>query len=187
MARKIGKNSRNARQADGAYDDPSVDDLKDLPRAEKTDLSNILIRTQAKNEALLDAKINKKRKGINKVNKKTLQDKINKSVNGFDKERLERALNISNVLDGKISKSISRAKYVQSTRKAGWDLTNEIIRDNIKQNVDSMNKVDKNKKNKDDLDLMEEPLTDDEEEQETIDSKNAKMNPFDVLPTEDDE
>lgn len=182
MARKIGKNSRTARQAAGAYDDPSVDELKDLPRAEKTDLSNILIRTQARNEALLDAKLDKKRQRNNKVGKKTLQEKLAKSVNVLDKERLERALNISNVLDGKISKSISRAKYVQNTRKANWDLTNEMIKDSVKDGVSSMNKIDDKKTEK--QDEMDEPLTDDEPE---LTKDEPKTNPFDMLPVEDDE
>ncbi|MCQ5086587.1 Alb1 domain-containing protein, partial [Cutibacterium acnes] len=30
--------------------------------------------------------------------------------------------------DDKIAKSISRAKYIQNTRKAGWDSTNETIK-----------------------------------------------------------
>lgn len=129
MAKKISKNSRAARQAE-IYD-PEVKDLNELPRPEKTNLANILIRTAAKNEALLEAKISKKAnrsKRGKKINKKILEDKLANSISLMDKDRLVKALNFTNRLDGKIAKSISRAKYVQNTRKAGWDSTNETIK-----------------------------------------------------------
>ncbi|CAI4037057.1 hypothetical protein SMKI_01G0120 [Saccharomyces mikatae IFO 1815] len=129
MAKKISKNSRAARQSDAF--DPEVKDLSELPRAEKTDLTNILIRTAAKNEALLEAKISKKAnksKRGKKINKKVLEDKLANSISSMDKDRLVKALNFTNRLDGKIAKSISRAKYIQNTRKAGWDSTNETIK-----------------------------------------------------------
>lgn len=94
-------------------------------------MSNILIRTAAKNEALLEAKISKKAnrsKRGKKINKKVLEDKLANSISLMDKDRLVKALNFTNRLDGKIAKSISRAKYVQNTRKAGWDSTNETIK-----------------------------------------------------------
>nr|CAI6380826.1 AEL_HP1_G0000090.mRNA.1.CDS.1 [Saccharomyces cerevisiae] len=129
MAKKISKNSRAARQSDAL--EPEVKDLSELPRAEKTDLTNILIRTAAKNEALLEAKISKKanksKKG-KKLNKKALEDKLANSISSMDRDRLVKALNFTNRLDGKIAKSISRAKYIQNTRKAGWDSTNETIK-----------------------------------------------------------
>ncbi|CCK70672.1 Ecm1p KNAG_0E04190 [Huiozyma naganishii CBS 8797] len=130
MRKPVSRNSRAARQAAGAYDDPNVDTLADVPRAEKTDLSNVVIRAAAKNEALLDAKINKRRRGDrkNRVGKKFLEERLAASATSSDKGRLERALNITNRLDGKISRSISRAKYVQASRKAGWDMTNDNIR-----------------------------------------------------------
>ncbi|CCF59799.1 hypothetical protein KAFR_0I00180 [Kazachstania africana CBS 2517] len=134
MARKITKNSRNARQGLLDVPEPEIRALENLPRAEKTDLTNILIRTAAKNEALLDAKMSKKRSsknGINKVSKKALEKKIASTVNSMDRERLERALNITNRLDGKVSKSVSRAKFVQTTRKAGWDSINESIKNEL--------------------------------------------------------
>lgn len=129
MAKKISKNSRAARQSDAL--EPEVKDLSELPRAEKTDLTNILIRTAAKNEALLEAKISKKAnksKRGKKLNKKALEDKLANSISSMDRDRLVKALNFTNRLDGKIAKSISRAKYIQNTRKAGWDSTNETIK-----------------------------------------------------------
>lgn len=129
MAKKISKNSRAARQSDAL--EPEVKDLSELSRAEKTDLTNILIRTAAKNEALLEAKISKKAnksKRGKKLNKKALEDKLANSISSMDRDRLVKALNFTNRLDGKIAKSISRAKYIQNTRKAGWDSTNETIK-----------------------------------------------------------
>ncbi|CAL9732015.1 shuttling pre-60S factor Ecm1p [Monosporozyma unispora] len=168
MVRKITKNSRNARQAKGLFDEADAESLNDLPRAEKTDLSNIMIRTAAKNEALLDAKLNKKRGDKKRVGKKSLEERLSKSITQLDKDRLSRALNISNRLDGKISKSIARAKYVQSSRKAGWDTTNNII----KKELDSVNdddEADKKKKKKSGDD--EENMEDDEELEQPYDAE----------------
>ncbi|EGA59859.1 Ecm1p [Saccharomyces cerevisiae FostersB] len=63
-----------------------------------------------------------------KLNKKALEDKLANSISSMDRDRLVKALNFTNRLDGKIAKSISRAKYIQNTRKAGWDSTNETIK-----------------------------------------------------------
>lgn len=194
MARKIGKNSRNARQAAGLYDDPEVESLKDLPRAQKTDLSNIMIRTAAKNEALLDAKIKKKRNDKKKLGKKSLEEKLSKSVTHMDKERLTRALNISNKLDGKISKAIARAKYVQSSRKAGWDTTNEIIKRELQLfNGEFNNKNQGKKKVINSEEVMEEddneneeiekPFIDEDSENEQ-NKKKVPTNIFSVLENE---
>ena len=194
MARKIGKNSRNARQAAGLYDDPEVESLKDLPRAQKTDLSNIMIRTAAKNEALLDAKIRKKRNDKKKLGKKSLEEKLSKSVTHMDKERLTRALNISNKLDGKISKAIARAKYVQRSRKAGWDTTNEIIKRELQLfNGEFNNKNQGKKKVINSEEVMEEDDNENEEiEKPFIDEdfeneqnkKKVPTNIFSVLENE---
>lgn len=194
MARKIGKNSRNARQAAGLYDDPEVESLKDLPRAQKTDLSNIMIRTAAKNEALLDAKIRKKRNDKKKLGKKSLEEKLSKSVTHMDKERLTRALNISNKLDGKISKAIARAKYVQSSRKAGWDTTNEMIKRELQLfNGEFNNKNQGKKKVVNSEEVMEEddneneeiekPFIDEDSENEQ-NKKKVPTNIFSVLENE---
>lgn len=194
MARKIGKNSRNARQAAGLFDEPDVESLNDLPRAEKTDLSNILIRTAAKNEALLDAKIKKKR-GDNKkrIGKKSLEDRLAKSITQMDKDRLTKALNISNRLDGKISRSIARAKYVQTSRKAGWDATNQAIRKELDHsNIDGEKTK---KKNDEDADMendedLEQPFMEEEEEAEKEKAKkdnNKSVNMFALLDAEVEE
>lgn len=167
MVRKITKNSRNARQAKGLFDEADAESLNDLPRAEKTDLSNIMIRTAAKNEALLDAKLNKKRGDKKRVGKKSLEERLSKSITQLDKDRLSRALNISNRLDGKISKSIARAKYVQSSRKAGWDTTNNII----KKELDSVNDDEADKKKKKKSGDDEENMEDDEELEQPYDAE----------------
>lgn len=188
MAKKIGKNSRAARQAAGLYDDPKVESLKDLPRAQKTDLSNIMIRTAAKNEALLDAKIKKKRNDKKKIDKKNLEEKLSKSVTHMDKERLIRALNISNKLDGKISKAIARAKYVQSSRKAGWDTTNEIIKRELQLVSGGHNNKNQKKKhtvngeevtedNEIENEEIEEPILEEDSESE----QNKKKTPTNIF------
>ncbi|CAL9737955.1 shuttling pre-60S factor Ecm1p [Monosporozyma servazzii] len=192
MARKITKNSRNARQAKGFFDEADVESLNDLPRAEKTDLSNIMIRTAAKNEALLDAKINKKRGDKKKVSKKTLEDRLSSSISQLDKGRLKRALNISNKLDGKISKSIARAKYVQSSRKAGWDTTNSVIKKQLEGAIEAAEAEKKKKKSSEDDENMvddnelEKPYNAEDEEKSESKKDDTPTNMFALLEQEVD-
>ncbi|CAB4257036.1 similar to Saccharomyces cerevisiae YAL059W ECM1 Pre-ribosomal factor involved in 60S ribosomal protein subunit export [Maudiozyma barnettii] len=186
MAKKISKHSRAARRSELEID-TEVKSLENLPRAEKTDLSNILIRTAAKNEALLDAKIQKKqdRKKFfkEKYTKKALENKLLAALNNEDKDRLEHALNITNRLDGKVSKSIARAKYVQNSRKANWDQTNKVIKRKLKG--DSILDKTEMKKNDDDEELDDEPFDDDEEENRN--KKTIPQNMFGLLSTDVEE
>lgn len=170
-------NTRNARQ--GLVLEPEVRQLAELPRAEKTDLTNVFIRTAAaKNSALLDAKILKKKKNKKngkRLNKRDLENKLANSVNLIDKERLERALKFTNKLDGKIAKSVSRAKYVQSARKAGWESTNAAIK--LELNGETTTK-DKEMDIDDDI---EDDLENDESNK-----KPSMSNIFSLLPEEVD-
>ncbi|CCC67323.1 hypothetical protein NCAS_0A07650 [Naumovozyma castellii] len=202
MAKKNGKNTRNARQAE-SFELASTD-LEKLPRAEKTDLSNILIRTAAKNEALLEKKMARKGKNDrSKITKKTLEKKLASSITAMDKDRLEKALNFTNRLDGKIAKSKSRAKFVQSTRKAGWDSTNEAIKRDLMLQAgilaDATAKTEAESRST--LNTMGEDAMVDEEQidivEETTELPTAieektsitlkKVNMFDMLPAEDEE
>ncbi|AET39805.1 Ecm1p Ecym_5002 [Eremothecium cymbalariae DBVPG len=124
MAKGISKRSRAARRNEVA--EPEARALEKLPRAEKTDITGALIRTASKNEALLTAKINKRRTKGKSVGKKQLTTMS--PLTSLNKERFEKGLNFSSRLNGKIEKAVSRAKYVQSARKAGWDSTNNSIR-----------------------------------------------------------
>lgn len=168
MARKISKNSRAARQSDAYEMEAKV--LADLPRPEKTDLTSILIRTTAKNEALLEAKLHKKDK--NKVGKKSVAKKSALSITSLDRDRVERALNVTSRLDGKIAKSVSRAKYVQSARKAGWDSTNEFIKketESLNKKYDYVTKIDIKDAKEDSLESSEKQMDIEPSEQEDID------------------
>lgn len=181
MAKKISKHSRAARRSE-IETEPEAASLKALPRAEKTDLANILIRTAAKNEALLDAKIQKKqdrKKMFKQQNtKKALESRLQNALNNTDKNRLEHALNITNRLDGKISKSIARAKYVQNSRKANWDQINDLLKP--KSNNDA-----KSTKEKDDMeeDIEDDLYSDDEDSKK----KQAPQNMFSLLNTDVEE
>lgn len=179
MAKKVSKHSRAARR--GLNEGPESKSLAQLPRAEKTDLTNILTRTAAKNEALLEAKLHKKNK--NKVGKKSLKSKLSDSVLSTEKERFERALNIANRLDGKIAKSVSRAKYVQNARKAGWDTTNEQIRKEITVTEKQAPLGDKEPKAElEDAMEDEDPIEDDiENSEKTTDVEASSKNLFNVL------
>lgn len=83
--------------------------------------SAIIRATVKKNESLLHNKqINKaERTKVSKAKKKN-----NQSVSNLSKEKVERAILLSDKLEGKILKSKKRAKVVQSTRKSNWDAIN---------------------------------------------------------------
>ncbi|GCF00017.1 60S ribosomal protein subunit export [Zygosaccharomyces mellis] len=189
MAKKVSRNSRAARQAEAF--EPEAKTLSELPRPEKTDLSNILIRTTAKNEALLEAKINKKSK--KKVDKKKSKEKAVKDLTHLDRNRMEKALNFGSRLDGKISKSTSRAKYIQNIRKAGWDTTNELIRKELAALQDDRKSSKSKARNDDDPDEMkDEPNEGEGDEMETEDPaeelkpQESSANRFGVLPVDNE-
>ena len=188
MAKKISKNSRAARRSEIELES-EISALENIPRAEKTDLTNILIRTAAKNEALLDAKIQKKQDRKKhfkeKYTKKALEKKLMTALNNDDKERLEHALNITNILDGKVSKSIARAKYVQNSRKANWDQTNELIKRNLSTKID-VNKTEQERKEEKKDEEMEFESFGDEEERKKKESKKPQ-NLFSLLNTDVEE
>lgn len=194
---KISKHSRAARRGEVALE-PEVKSLAQLPRAEKTDLTSVLIRTAAKNGDLLDAKMKREQERKKKIraglSKKSLEKKIVSATNNMDKERLERALNITNRLDGKISKAVARAKFVQNARKAGWDLTNA----SIKREMDvTMGSKISSKISKDAGDISTAEAAEDEEEVESgniselNESSNTgfgtSTNMFNMLPTDVEE
>lgn len=189
MAKKISKNSRAARQYD--LTDLAPKELQNLPRAENTDLTNIMIRTAAKNESLLEAKIRKKKDSKNKVSKKDFEMKIAKSVKIMEKERLERALNITNRLDGKIAKSISRAKYVQSSRKAGWDSINASIKKELLvQALEAEEEEKKNEEAEKEGDIEVDEMYDSAKIETTTEVKPQSVEPqnlFALLPLDTDE
>ncbi|RLV91438.1 Shuttling pre-60S factor ECM1 [Spathaspora sp. JA1] len=115
MAKKISKRSRAARR--GEFELTSEEkSLESVPKAEP-DLKKHIIRTTIKNENLLAKKMenSKVRKNQNKKKTSSL------------KHKLERNEKLGGVLSGKIENSIKRAKYVQATRKAGWDQINKSI------------------------------------------------------------
>ncbi|QLG73128.1 hypothetical protein HG535_0E02120 [Zygotorulaspora mrakii] len=173
MARKISKNSRAARNGEVA--EPEAKTLESLPRVGKTDLTNILIRTTAKNEALLEAKLQRKTK--KRVGKKSSV----KSDSSVSAEKLERALNITGRLDGKIAKSIDRAKYIQNARKAGWDNTNE----KIKKELAILHKKDLDQGKEKTKDLDEDHMKDSIESDDQDEEKPGKVkteNLFSILP-----
>ena len=194
---KISKHSRAARRGEVALE-PEVKSLAQLPRAEKTDLTSVLIRTAAKNGDLLDVKMKRQQERKKKIraglSKKSLEKKIINATNNMDKDRLERALNITNKLDGKISKAVARAKLVQNARKAGWDLTNA----SIKREMDvTMGSKISSKINKDSNDISTRDAPEEEEEveleatSEINESGNTgfgtSKNMFNMLPTDVEE
>lgn len=187
MAKKISKHSRAARRSEIEIG-LEAKSLEQLPRAEKTDLANILIRTAARNEALLDAKIlkkqDRKKHFKRQTTKKALESRLLNANNNSDKDRLEHALNLTNRLDGKISKSIARAKYIQNSRKANWDQTNEIIKRNLNilPSSNESNTADKEEINDDIEDEIEDEIYSSDNKKTKDDRKSENM--FSLLSTD---
>lgn len=114
----VSKRSRAARRGEIEEASGEVRELESVPKAEDSVKSSI-IRTTIKNENLLNKKIEKK-----------LQSKINKKKNNAIRSKIERSDKLSGVLTSKIEQSINRARYVQSSRKAGWEQINKSIKIN---------------------------------------------------------
>lgn len=115
----VSKHSRAARRGEVSLD---ADDqsLQKVPRAENDELKKSIIRTTIKNENLLAQKMEK-----DKIRKKS-----NKKLNNSLRNKADRSTKVEGVLATKIQQSIERAKYIQTTRKAGWDQINKTL--NIK-------------------------------------------------------
>lgn len=91
-------------------------ELASIPKSESDDVKKSIIRTTIKNEELLNKKIENLK--IKKINKK--------KTNNL-KHRFERSGKVEGVLGKKIEQSIERARYVQNSRKSGWDQINKGI------------------------------------------------------------
>lgn len=98
--------------------DSDAASLEKVPRAESDELKRSIIRTTIKNENLLAKKMEK-----DKVRKKG-----NKKLNNSLKHKADRSTKVEGVLATKIQQSIERAKFVQTTRRAGWDQINKTIK-----------------------------------------------------------
>lgn len=114
----VTKRSRAARRGEVNVDDPQVKELANLPRAENTNVANSIIRTTAKNEDLLNLKLNKTKKPTQGVSKIT---KVKKSK--FEK--------IDGRLSTRIERSLERSRVVKSQRKMDWNSINQKIRDEV--------------------------------------------------------
>ncbi|CUS20856.1 LAQU0S01e16160g1_1 [Lachancea quebecensis] len=178
MAKKISKHSRAARRLE--VEDVEAQTLAKLPRAQNLDLTNKLIRTASKNEQLLEAKMRKKEGTGKRVGKKPIAKGLPENL---DKERLERALNITSRLDGKVQKAKSRAKYVQNARKAGWERTNESIKRDLAlltgPKTDTSSKEDKT--TREDSMEQDEAYIDEDEVDSSVLPRVEASNAFDLL------
>ncbi|SCU84141.1 LANO_0C00562g1_1 [Lachancea nothofagi CBS 11611] len=181
MVKKVSKHSRASRRREA--EDMEAQTLAQLPRAQNLDLTNKLIRTASKNEQLLEAKMKKKDKTGSKIAKKTTKKSV---LDTLDSQGIERALNISSRLDGKVDKAKTRAKYVQAARKAGWDSTNESIRRDLAKLVGRDISASANKEKDDaekepteeESDIMADEV---HEEEPEVPSKPAQTNMFGLL------
>lgn len=112
----VSKRSRAARR--GLIEEAAgeVKDLENVPKV-NDDVKSSIIRTTIKNENLLNKKMEKKQ-----------LSKINKKKNNALKFKKDRSEKVAGILGEKIEQSISRAKYVQNSRKSGWDQINKSIK-----------------------------------------------------------
>lgn len=114
----VSKHSRAARR--GEVIEPSGLESTKLAASTSTENDGVrksIIRTQIKNENLLNKKLES-----SKVRKLKLKKK-----SSAIKHKLERSDKLQGILSSKIDASIQRAKYVQSARKANWDKINSSI------------------------------------------------------------
>ncbi|KAL6926380.1 hypothetical protein ACO0SA_003341 [Hanseniaspora valbyensis] len=210
---KINKNSRAAKRA-GVSTRTELKELQNVTRAEKTDFSRVLIKQAIldKNSNLLQKKIEKKKdsKLSNNINKK--KEKIIAQLKLSQNSKLEnlkidnkallinieKSLNITNQLDNKILKSKQRARYVQAARKAGWEQTNALAKQEIEQVNNIYSQEDPTqyakelKEKNDQMAIEQEPEEDHietffEQEERLKREKNKPTNMFEMLDVENTE
>ncbi|KAH3685167.1 hypothetical protein WICPIJ_003860 [Wickerhamomyces pijperi] len=183
----MAKKGKAARRNE--VDEPEDRSLSNVPRAEKTDLTSAIIRaTIKKNEDLLSNKMAKTKESKNKITKKE-----NKLVTNMNKIKLEKALALTDRLEGKISKSKQRSRMVQTVRKSNWDMVNAEAKSELEQTLlnvtaaelptNSSNEKDSST-NEDSTEKMEEDdfYSDKEEEKEQNPTvSKSKVNAFALL------
>lgn len=210
---KISKNSRAAKRA-GVSTRLELKELQTVGRAEKTDFSRVLIKQAIlnKNSDLLQKKIEKKKdsKLSNNINKKKekiiaqLQLSQNSKLENLKIDNkallanIEKSLNINNQLDNKIMKSKQKARYVQAARKAGWDQTNALAKqemdqvNNIYSKEDPTKVAEMLKQQKEAMDVDEESNENSvetfaEQEERLKDESNRPRNMFEMLEVENND
>lgn len=98
--------------------------------------------------------------------------KANKRKTSALKHKLDRSSKLDGVLQSKIEQSITRAKYVQGARKAGWDQINSGI-SILNANIDEKpQKTDAQIEREEEDAYVDQFFKDDEE---TEDSENAAV------------
>ncbi|KAI5955408.1 ECM1 [Candida margitis] len=119
--RKLSKRSRAARRGE-VTDDANAPIIATSTKEshENDGVRKSIIRTQIKNETLLNKKIEASR-----IRKQQQSDQKKKSSSL--KHKVDRSDKLQGILASKIDASIARAKYVQNARKSNWDKTNSNI------------------------------------------------------------
>ncbi|KAI5968064.1 ECM1 [Candida theae] len=126
MAKKISKRSRAARRGEVNDVDAPIIHTTTKEAHENDGVRKSIIRTQIKNETLLNKKIEASR--IRKQQQQQQHDSKKKSSSSTSlKSKIDRSDKLKDILTTKIDASIARAKYVQNARKSNWDKTNASI------------------------------------------------------------
>ncbi|KAI5955078.1 ECM1 [Candida jiufengensis] len=116
MPKKVSKRSRAARRGE-IPDDTTTKSIQQQkePISNNDGLKKSIIRTQIKNENLLNKKL------------ESSKIKKNKRKSSTTKTKVERNSKLQGILANKIDSSIARATYIQNARKSNWDKTNSNI------------------------------------------------------------
>lgn len=110
------------------------------------------------------------------MEKKQTTGKVAKKKNNAIRSRLERSDKLAGVLGSKIEQSIARARYVQSSRKAGWDQINK----NINIRPTAKEKTEEELKAEEEDEAVKE-FFEGAEEQAEIQKKQKVINAFALL------
>ncbi|KAG5418453.1 ECM1 [Candida metapsilosis] len=181
MAKKISKRSRAARRGELTDADTPIIQTSAKETHENDGVRKSIIRTQIKNENLLNKKIE-----ASKIRKQN-QDQQKKKKSSSLKNKIDRSDKLQDVLASKIDASIARAKYVQNARKSNWDKTNasieirnHMIEDAVKKELTEA-EIEKMEEDEyvrkfyegDDVDIEENE--DEEEEKKTLDNNKFAL------------
>ncbi|ONH65317.1 hypothetical protein BON22_4927 [Cyberlindnera fabianii] len=154
----VSKHSRAARRNE--IEEPEAKSLASLPRAEKTDTTSAIIRATAKkNEDLLYIR----------------EDCQERRV------IIERAMQLTDRLEGKIQKSKERARQVQTARKSNWDSINALARMEQTTTGATTTSNESKEEDVDEEDAMVDDFYNDEKDQQQESSGSKAANAFALL------
>lgn len=129
-----------------------------------------IIRTTIKNENLLQKKLENQR--IKKINKKKSNAK---------RQKTERSLRHDGILKNKVEQSISRARYIQSSRRANWDQINDAVKNSTKHGESDHGEKAIEEEDEYVKQFFSDKGQEDEQRKKDMESEENTQNKFDLL------